>query len=200
MVHRRVTHIGLEPRSGLPTAPGQSDAGIEREAPAPLAEPDGRLLAAGLRQLPGTPVAIVMAGVQRRAAARRARHDLRLVGAALAAVDRAAKRGGGESEVRRPVAPRRPGSAGGAGDRLAGLGGRLPCLEFTANRTAVRIRRHCGQLAVASLPRSAATGPSAFGVMSNSKASIGTASVQQALGMSTIALIRPSHGAQLRMM
>jgi hypothetical protein len=36
--------------------------------------------------------------------------------------------------------------------------------------------------------------------MSNSKASIGRATVQQALGMSTIALMRPSTGAQLRMM
>jgi len=43
-------------------------------------------------------------------------------------------------------------------------------------------------------------GPDAFGRISKSKISVGMASVQQAFGMSTMPLMRPSHGAVPRIM
>jgi hypothetical protein len=54
--------------------------------------------------------------------------------------------------------------------------------------------------AVATLPRSMLRGPAVDGLMSNAKIAVGVASVQQALGISTMPLIRPSTGAVLRMM
>src|SRR5215216_5650353 len=45
-------------------------------------------------------------------------------------------------------------------------------------------------------PRSASLGPSAVGRMSKSKIAVGTYSEQQALGMSTMPLMRPSIGAE----
>lgn len=73
------------------------------------------------------------------------------------------------------------------------------CLAKTTRVT----QQSCGPIRHALLrsifPSTALIGPSAPGRMSKSKISMGRASVAQALGISTMPLIRPSHGAVPRM-
>src|SRR5262245_53578352 len=58
----------------------------------------------------------------------------------------------------------------------------------------------CFQRPAASAPETILVGPFAFGRMSNSNISVGIARVQQALGISTIPLMRPSTGAVPKIM
>ena len=68
------------------------------------------------------------------------------------------------------------------------------------HRPAPGDRRSIQLVLATSAPETAFVGPEAFGRMSKSKISVGIARVQQAFGMSTMPLIRPSTGAVPRIM
>jgi len=88
-----------------------------------------------------------------------------------------------------PVVPE-PGAGPGQGARPAVTGASPPGRTGTP-----RCAHGSRQSVTALLPRSVLLGPSAVGRMSKSKMAVGRYSEQQALGMSTTPLMRPSIGA-----
>lgn len=132
--------------------------------------------------------------------------DARFVAAALIAFLGHARQGLHQSETWRRHHPRGGPAAKRAEGAIVALGDAAVEGEFSAVPTVVVVKGHgscCGSRlgrsqdtrARSILPSRYFLGPDEFGRMSNEKISVGTYSVAQALGMSTMPLMWPSTGA-----